>query len=384
METNEDTGISGSNGAIYRLELDGSVPADNPFANHPKLNFRRAFAYGIRNAFGMAFDPLSDRLWYTENGPEIYDEINIAEPGLNSGWRKIMGPDSRDAMMAINNGKSYNQKDLFMVPGAHYSDPVFSYLTPIGITCIEFLWGTKFPEDLRRQAILSCTSVGRLFLLPVTPNRLDLFLPRTLADRVADTAAERDEFVLGTGWGSITDARVGPDGYLYLNGIGLGSIFRIRPKAEWTPAESIKVLRGVSTGWLPEILRSDDIYLNLRPGVALSTATFPSVIEVESKSPFVSPGSLKFYIEAAANSSTIVSRVELYDFASAKYTNITDFQLTAEDETLRVSVLEGAERFVDPETQFVRTRISFKAPGPILSFPWTARIDRVFWIFTRA
>lgn len=271
LETNEDTGISGSAAAIYRLELDGSVPVDNPFVNSPILNFRRAYVYGMRNAFGMAFDPLSDKLWYTENGPEIYDEINIAEPGMNSGWRKIMGPDSRDANMAINAGLTYNEKDLYMIPGAHYRDPVFSYLTPIGITCIEFLWNTKFPEELRTQAIMSCTSLGRLFLLPIEPSREGITVDGDLADLVADTPEEREVFMLGTGWGAVTDARVGPDGYLYLNALARGTIYRIRPVVETVPPTWLEITKGVSTGGLEELEQSDDQYLFIRPGITLTT-----------------------------------------------------------------------------------------------------------------
>ena len=49
------------------------------------------YAYGIRNGYGFDFDPVSGRLWDTENGPEFGDEINLVEPGFNSGWKTIQG-----------------------------------------------------------------------------------------------------------------------------------------------------------------------------------------------------------------------------------------------------------------------------------------------------
>ena len=49
------------------------------------------YAYGIRNGFGMDFDPVSGKLWDTENGPDFGDEINLVEPGFNSGWRSDTG-----------------------------------------------------------------------------------------------------------------------------------------------------------------------------------------------------------------------------------------------------------------------------------------------------
>ena len=47
------------------------------------------YAYGIRNSFGIDFDPLTRNLWDTENGPTYGDEINLVEPGFNSSWRKV-------------------------------------------------------------------------------------------------------------------------------------------------------------------------------------------------------------------------------------------------------------------------------------------------------
>ena len=58
----------------------GGVPADNPIAGS------RVFAFGIRNSFGFTFDPQTDSLWETENGPECNDEINLIVGGGNFGW----------------------------------------------------------------------------------------------------------------------------------------------------------------------------------------------------------------------------------------------------------------------------------------------------------
>ena len=49
------------------------------------------YAYGIRNSFGMDFDPVTGNLWDTENGPSYGDEINLVEPGFNSGWQVVQG-----------------------------------------------------------------------------------------------------------------------------------------------------------------------------------------------------------------------------------------------------------------------------------------------------
>ncbi|HEX8118208.1 MAG TPA: PQQ-dependent sugar dehydrogenase, partial [Pyrinomonadaceae bacterium] len=70
-------------GAIFRLNDDGTTPNDNPFAQIPVVhvtpvteNIRRVYAYGVRNSFGMDFDPLGGYLWTQENGDDAFDEIN--------------------------------------------------------------------------------------------------------------------------------------------------------------------------------------------------------------------------------------------------------------------------------------------------------------------
>jgi glucose/arabinose dehydrogenase len=89
-------------GVILRLNSDGSTPHDNPFfragelrGGQPGANLQKVFAYGVRNGFGMAFDPVSGHLWDAQNGDDSFSEINLVEPGANLGWVQVMGPLSR-------------------------------------------------------------------------------------------------------------------------------------------------------------------------------------------------------------------------------------------------------------------------------------------------
>jgi glucose/arabinose dehydrogenase len=91
-------------GVIVRLDDDGTVPSDNPFfpagaamGGEVGANIQKIFAYGIRNSFGMAFDPVAGNLWAEENGEDAFDELNMIEPGMNGGWVQIMGPVERIA-----------------------------------------------------------------------------------------------------------------------------------------------------------------------------------------------------------------------------------------------------------------------------------------------
>jgi aldose sugar dehydrogenase len=98
-------------GVVLRLNDDGTTPIDNPFysAGAKRMaaagpiaseveagrNLQKVFAYGVRNGFGMAFDPESGGLWEAQNGDDSFTELNRVERGANLGWVQVMGPLSR-------------------------------------------------------------------------------------------------------------------------------------------------------------------------------------------------------------------------------------------------------------------------------------------------
>jgi aldose sugar dehydrogenase len=123
---------------IFRIIQNGSGPADNPFSKSSNVRMQKYYAYGIRNSFGLAIDPLSGLLWDTENGPDSYDEMNIVRPGFNSGWNKIMGPISRSTGIE----QSDLEEELMIYDGSKYADPIFSWEDPVGLTDLEFLTWT--------------------------------------------------------------------------------------------------------------------------------------------------------------------------------------------------------------------------------------------------
>jgi glucose/arabinose dehydrogenase len=84
-------------GIVLRLNDDGSTPHDNPFhgighamGGEAGANLQKVFALGIRNSFGLAFDPLTGDLWESENGDDSFDEMNRIAAGMNGGWVQIM------------------------------------------------------------------------------------------------------------------------------------------------------------------------------------------------------------------------------------------------------------------------------------------------------
>jgi glucose/arabinose dehydrogenase len=205
----DDTGV------IFRINDDGSIPNDNPFGGQ----LAKYYAYGVRNSFGLAFDPLTGELWDTENGPDSYDEVNLVLPGFNSGWEKIMGPNSRDPQ---------GVGDLVLFPGSHYADPKFSWLNTVGPTAIVFMQSPLLGVDYQNDVFVGDINFGNLYHFKVNATRDGFdFTSLGLADLVADSSGELQELILGTGFGGITDLKVGPDGLLYVLSFGQGKIFVI-------------------------------------------------------------------------------------------------------------------------------------------------------------
>jgi glucose/arabinose dehydrogenase len=215
---------------ILRVDRDtGDAVQDNPFYNKytsEMKKLQRYYAYGIRNSFGMDSDPVTGKLWITENGDDVYDEINIVEPGFNSGWHKIMGPIERTNMTVEN--------DLVIFDGAaKYQDPVFSWYTPVGVTDIEFFNSTRLGDKYYDNLFVGDINYGNLYFFEVNDERTGVtFQDPRLFDLVADPVKEGEDselssLVLGQGFGRITDIETGPDGFLYVLTYEDGKIYRI-------------------------------------------------------------------------------------------------------------------------------------------------------------
>lgn len=253
-------------GVILRLNDDGSTPADNPFfaagaamGGEVGANIQKIFSYGHRNAFGMAFDPRSGDVWLAENGDDSFTELNRVEAGMNGGWVQIMGPVERiDQYKEIETSPEFfglqqtrwspeNIADtpegalgsLFMLPGAHYSDPEFSWkfeVAPAGIGFVDGRGlGPQFAGDLFVGGAREALEGGHLFHLKLTGNRRKIAVddPR-LEDRVADNTAkfditESESLLIGRDFGIGTDIRTAPDGNLFVVSLTHGAVYEIFP-----------------------------------------------------------------------------------------------------------------------------------------------------------
>lgn len=218
---------------ILRINpVDGRPSSSNPFQNQAQNNLVRLpnldyyYAYGIRNSFGISFDPITGNLWDTENGEGKFDEINLVKPGFNSGWYKIMGPVSRN--------KNFSENDLVMLNNSYYSDPKFSWFKPIGVTDLEFYNSTTLGAKFSNNIFIGDINAGDLYFFKIDDNRSGVRIdPLTLghtdlSDLVADLQDDLSPVLFARGFsGRITDVETGPDGYLYILTYSDGRMYRI-------------------------------------------------------------------------------------------------------------------------------------------------------------
>ena len=177
---------------------------------------REIYAIGIRNTFGLDIDPVTGILWDTENGPNLFDEVNLVQKKFNSGWNKIMGPIK-------------DNEETPKINGYEYSDPEFSWERTVAVTSIHFIQSPLFPE-YENSVLIGSFAGGILYKFELNENRDGFrFDNNELKDLVLNKEDSPNEIIFGTGFAGITDIKEGPDGSIYVVTIGDGKIFRISP-----------------------------------------------------------------------------------------------------------------------------------------------------------
>jgi aldose sugar dehydrogenase len=211
-------GISNGSSVIYKVSYDGNS-VDSILS--PDKPFNKYYAYGIRNSFGMDFDPITGKLWDTENGNSFGDEINLVEPGFNSGWAKIQGfwevldPRLRHSPNLEN--IIPKPDGLFGFDGkGNYSSPEFTWVQSVGVTALKFLDSEKYGTQYKDDLFVGDFNNGNLYHFELNENRTALKLQGPLSDKIANSANDLKGIIFGRHFWGITDIKVGPDGYLYV------------------------------------------------------------------------------------------------------------------------------------------------------------------------
>ena len=205
---NNPEGENDNTGSIISLELP-----------------REIYAIGIRNTYGIDFDPVTGMLWDTENGPESFDEVNLVKKKFNSGWNIIQGPRKTEQIIPE-------------IGNFVYSDPEFSWERTIGVTGIHFVESPKFSQ-YNNSVLVGSFHGGILYNFELNENRDGFkFNDEDLKDLVLNKDDNPNEIILANGFLGITDIKQGPDGLIYIVSIGDGKIFRLSPLSD-TPQENI-------------------------------------------------------------------------------------------------------------------------------------------------
>ena len=173
--------LSKPTGKIHRITDDGTVPADNPFVKESGA-LPTIWSYGHRNPQGLAWDPVTGKLWESEHGPNGGDEINVIEPRRNYGWGVIT--------MGTEPGMTKRAEPGMEQPVVHYTPTI----APTGLT---FYSGDRYPGW--KSSLFVAALAGQQL------RRLE-----TKGDAVVHQEMVFNQF------GRVRDVAVSPDGYLYV------------------------------------------------------------------------------------------------------------------------------------------------------------------------
>lgn len=166
-------------GKILRINADGTIPADNPFANSP------VWSYGHRNPQGIDWVPGTDIMWQTEHGPSGFDgpgggdEVNVIVKGKNYGWPEVSHLDSKEGMVS----------------------PVLIF-TPAEAPASGLVYKSGKLAEFKDTFLFGCLRGNGIMVVKTDPN-----------DRSKALSFSK----IATEYGRIRDITEGPDGYIYFS-----------------------------------------------------------------------------------------------------------------------------------------------------------------------
>ena len=187
-------------GKVVRIEADGKVPADNPFAQRSGAK-AEIWSYGHRNIQGAALHPATGELWTVEHGPQGGDELNIPAAGANHGWP------------VITYGRNYGRGTV-IGEGTERADvaPPIKHWVPTSIapSGMAFLTSDRYP-GWKGQLFLGALRGAHLLRLELDGRKV-----------------VNEEVLLAERGARIRDVRQGPDGWLYvLTDSASGEVWRL-------------------------------------------------------------------------------------------------------------------------------------------------------------
>ncbi len=200
-EDDDAQDLSNHSGSLIRLHDDGSVPANNPFAEHSDVA-PGIYTRGNRNIQGLILHPVTGEVWTHEHGPQGGDEINIMHTGENYGWPVITY--GRNYVIGTKIGEGTHKPGMVQ--------PIYKWVPSIAPSGMAFYEGNKFP-DWRGDLFVGSLKFGLLVRLEIKGNEIIT-----------------EERLLGGKYGRIRNVVEGPDGYIYLlTDQANGKLLRLMP-----------------------------------------------------------------------------------------------------------------------------------------------------------
>ena len=135
----------------------------SPLGDREPLNLY--YSYGLRNSFGIDFDPVTGKLWDTENGEDFGDEINLVEPGFNSEWNKAQGIwtlGEEEDMTEVAPLHPENGWQILVEKGK-YSPPEFTWRDSLGPRTIKFLNSDRLGKQYENDIFVGDIDKGNLY-----------------------------------------------------------------------------------------------------------------------------------------------------------------------------------------------------------------------------
>jgi glucose/arabinose dehydrogenase len=179
--TSTSQNLSSINGKTLRINLDGTIPTDNPINNSP------IWSWGHRNAQGLVYAPLHNLMYSSEHGQNIEDELNIIQKARNYGWVNVEGACNLTSEQAFC-------RDSNVV------EPIAGWSPTLGVAGIDFYNSNLLP-DWKNSILMTSLKGSRLTVIKLSNDGLK--------------AVSKTDFFNGT-YGRLRDVCISPDGKVYI------------------------------------------------------------------------------------------------------------------------------------------------------------------------
>lgn len=384
---------------------------------HP-LVAPNGIVYAKMDGFVFAFSPTGQVQWQfpigsnTPGSPALAADGTIYVPGADGlyainpngtlRWR-FAGPDSFSSPAVAADGKIiYASGSLFGInPNGSLAWQSFDGIAPYSAPTIDAAGNIYIIQDweFRKYSAGGQLIWEREFLYDI--NRLESAWTAPIVD-----AANRLYFGLGTGkrWAlasakglvaydtngnklynlllpetpSTSSPAMGADGTIYIGCLD-GKLYAIGQPWQVVSPTSFTVQPGViQSGGLPQLLQADDQLLVTRPGITFSTSQRPIVVATEGTAPVGTFTAMQVVVESRSTSASVRQWIDLYNFATSQWDQLETRMTSVLDHRSVLSVTTPGQ-YIEPVTRKIRTRISYKAEGPVFVYPWRASIDQAIW-----